>query len=227
MIISLNKFTCPHCLRENATLFSKAIFERPITQFIGIVFTCSSCDASMIVDMNDDESSDHIRTLAENRKNSAMFINEYNNVRFNLDDHSIGKCAYYPAPEETTAPDHLPDNIEKNLINAKKLFNLKFYNESGMSSRRVLDLATKFLLPEHKGQLNSRIKLLLEKNIITKKVLNWANIIKLGGNSANHDYDDFTEEEAIQILDFTEMFLMYAFSLPKMVEIKQNGNVNN
>lgn len=142
-------------------------------------------------------------------------------------ESKYGVYNYYPKPELPTIPEHLSDAVSKNLREAKELFSRKYFNQSGMTSRRVIDLATKELLPEHTGMLNSRIKQLRDNNIITEQISDWADIVKLGGNSATHDYDDFTEQEAKQLLDFTEMFLMYTFTLPSMVELKRHETTDD
>lgn len=226
MTISLNEFTCPHCLRENATMEDSGLFVKPInTHLISLVFTCKSCEHSIIIEV-DGEASAYYWDVAKNNKNSSL------KIRDSLLEGPrgwVGRALFiYPVPEEQTIPEYLSEIVSKNLREAKELFQRNYFNQSGMTSRRVIDLATKELLPEHKGQLNGRIKQLLEKGVITKQLSDWADIIRLDGNSAIHDYDDFSEEEARQLLDFTEMFLMYAFTLPKMVEIKRESpNENN
>ena len=45
----------------------------------------------------------------------------------------------------------------------------------------------------------------------------WAHEIRLGGNEALHEPEDFTREEAERLQTFTELFLTYAFSLPAML----------
>ncbi|MEX5486752.1 DUF4145 domain-containing protein [Proteus mirabilis] len=46
----------------------------------------------------------------------------------------------------------------------------------------------------------------------------WAHIVRIDSNGAIHSDEEFTKEEAKQILGFTEVFLMYSFTLPAMIE---------
>lgn len=51
---------------------------------------------------------------------------------------------------------------------------------------------------------------------------NWAHIIRIDSNGAVHSDEEFTQEEAEEILNFTELFLLYAFTLPAMVESRKH-----
>lgn len=226
MLISLNEFTCPHCLKENATMFDSCTFALPLNRsLLVMVFSCRSCGHSVILEL-DEEASQYYKNILHYKLASTLAVHN----RFIVTSDSVirGKViSIYPEQKQVTVPLYLSDIVSKNFKEAKELFNKKYFNQSGMTSRRVIDLSTKELLPEHKGQLNGRIKQLLEKGVITKQLSDWADIIRLDGNSAIHDSDDFSEEEARQLLDFTEMFLMYAFTLPKMVEIKRESPDEN
>lgn len=216
MSISLNNFTCPHCLKENATIFDVAKFNRPLSSGRSIVFACRTCDKSMIIDISLNKYGIDLMTSV------GSFVASINGKSILFNGNEAGNVKdIYPTPQTPRVPEYLSDIVSKNMREAKELFAANYFNQSGMTSRRTIDLATKELLPEHAGMLNSRIKQLLGKGVITQQLFDWADIIKLGGNSANHDYDDFTEHEAKQLLDFTEMFLMYVFTLPKMVELKR------
>ncbi|OTQ54782.1 DUF4145 domain-containing protein [Gilliamella apis] len=220
MTISLDNFTCPHCLKENAAIFKSSTFWQPIETYnLSLIFSCHACNKAFIFEL-DVDSSHYVSKMLENNISSIMKVNSNNNLY--VKDSYIGNVLdIYPKHQELTVPNYLSDIVTRNFKQAKELFMLKYYDQAGMTARRVVDLATKELLPEHTGMLNSRIKQLLDIGVITQQLFDWVDIIKLGGNSANHDYDDFTENEAKQLLDFTEMFLMYAFTLPKMVQNKR------
>lgn len=220
MSLSLERFTCPHCLKDNATLFDTAKFIRPLSKNRSLVFTCRTCDKSLIIDL---VLSNNGEEKVCSGHSSYNLLVKNNNILFNNVSHGIVE-RIYPKPNLPVIPEHLSPVVSKNTMEAKELFQKGYFNQSAMTARRAIDLATKELLPDHTGMLNGRIKQLLDKHIITQQLYDWADIIRLDGNSANHDYDDFTEEQAKQLLDFTEMFLMYAFTLPKMVEIKRRAD---
>ena len=71
--------------------------------------------------------------------------------------------------------------------------------------------------------LSQRVDMLANDGVITKAMRDWATIIRLEGNSATHgekEYgeDEFTAESADQLHRFTELFLIYALSLPARVK---------
>ena len=92
-----------------------------------------------------------------------------------------------------------------------------------MMFRKVLQRTTTSLQPDEvnfrRMTLESRINVLAERHLITPTMGELAHIIRLDGNEASHEEDDvFTQCQAVQIRDFTELFLIYAFTLPARVE---------
>ena len=64
--------------------------------------------------------------------------------------------------------------------------------------------------------LLNRIDVLEAKHAITPAMKDWAHLIRLDGNEATHG-DNFDENSGTQIQSFTELFLIYAFTLPTRV----------
>ena len=89
--------------------------------------------------------------------------------------------------------------------------------------RRVLDISTKKLLGDEAGKesLSQRIQMIYKKGLITEQMKEWAHIVRIDANKAVHTDEVFTPIEASQILSFIEMFLVYAFTLPAMVEARR------
>ena len=50
----------------------------------------------------------------------------------------------------------------------------------------------------------------------------WAHAVRLDGNDAVHEEQPFGEDDAKQLASFTEIFLLYAFTLPGMLEVRKN-----
>lgn len=211
---------CPHCLQKNAALFESTGFQQPVSKNSVFVFTCRTCGKSLIMELR----LNSLGATLFTDDCSVVTVNTEANVLRNYHNQIVGSLIdHYPKPITPLVPEHLSETVHKNFLEAKELFLLKRYNPSGMTSRRTIDLATKELLPDHKGQLKGRIKDLLKSNIITQQLFDWANIIRLSGNDANHEYEDFTEYEAQQLLDFAEMFLLYAFTYREKVQIKSEA----
>jgi hypothetical protein len=58
---------------------------------------------------------------------------------------------------------------------------------------------------------------------ITADIRQWADHVRIVGNEALHDPDDFTESDAKSLRYFTEMFLRYVFELPGKVKAYRNA----
>jgi len=65
-----------------------------------------------------------------------------------------------------------------------------------------------------KGSFFERLKWLHDNHRITPDIRSWGDNVRIDGNDALHDADDFTEEDAKPLRLFTEMFLRYVFELP-------------
>jgi hypothetical protein len=90
-------------------------------------------------------------------------------------------------------------------------------NASGAMSRKVIDVSTQQLLGDEGkkyGNIRDRIDVLAEKNALTPDLKDWAHEVRLGGNDAAHDKDPYSKEEAEELLDFTELYLTYVYTLP-------------
>lgn len=123
----------------------------------------------------------------------------------------------YPKPPVHAAPEHVPDRVAGVYIEASENLHRHKFETSEMLSRKALDLATKQLLPESKKKLFGRIEELRDTGKITSEMADWAHIVRDEGNGSVHSEEEVTQEEAAELLAFTETFLMYAFTLPGMI----------
>ena len=75
--------------------------------------------------------------------------------------------------------------------------------------------------PRMPRDMAPRIDALATKGVITQDLREWAHQIRLDGNDAVHDEDPFKKEEAEELLDFTELFLTYVYTLPGRLAAKK------
>lgn len=81
--------------------------------------------------------------------------------------------------------------------------------------RSALDIATKALPEVPPGQtFFNRLVWLHDNHRITPDMKTWADHVRVEGNEALHDPDEFAEIDAKPLRLFTEMFLRYVFELP-------------
>lgn len=125
--------------------------------------------------------------------------------------------AFYPPPTTPDAPDHLPPNVKEFFLEAAA--NVKTGpNAAGAMLRKSIDVALKHMDPALTGKMIARIDKAAKSGKLTPELAKWAHHVRLEGNDAVHDDDPFTAEEAEALFEFTELVLMYLFTLPGMLK---------
>ena len=208
---------CPHCQTSKITLDVIGQSENhkmlgDFTAYWNIFLTCRHCSNGVV----------------------AVLANQYDEPippPLHLDGDPQGKgyvlVRTFPEQLSPVIPEHLSMSIAEDFEEAVDNLSSARYMSAGMMFRRVLQRSTTDLMDNPsilKGKdLKKRIDILADKGVITPAMQEWANIIRLEGNSANHDeeefgQDEFTPEDAAQLHYFTELFLIYAFTLPARVK---------
>jgi Domain of unknown function (DUF4145) len=126
--------------------------------------------------------------------------------------------AIYPELKEPKAPADIPNNVRTAFLSG--LENLKLANganAAAMMFRRSIELSAKAINPDGKGNLKQRIADLSD-DFVTPAMKECAQHIRLDANDATHDEEEFSKEDAATLHVCAEMFLTYAFTLPKMLE---------
>lgn len=122
----------------------------------------------------------------------------------------------YPELVALKAPADIPDNVRTPFLSG--LDNLSRplgASAAAMMFRRAIELAVKNLNPSAPAGDNLKKRIdSLGPNIATPAMKDWAHSVRLDGNEAAHDQDEFTEADAKELHVFAEMFLTYAFTLP-------------
>ena len=99
----------------------------------------------------------------------------------------------------------------------------KNYDAAGSMFRKAFDTALKSKFPTVKGRLVGSIRKLSDEHKLTPDFANWADRIRLGGNDAAHEEDPFSQEAAKELASFTELVLLYLFTLPGMMPKAQTS----
>lgn len=211
--------TCPHCAAQNSAFTSVAqvlVRRDPNGRSLwNVFFACNGCFGGLVASIwssgwNGPEGlPDNVVIPGESRDGSG------HTTRFGI--HKL-----YPSPPSHSAPSHVPDRIAAAYIEASENLHRQKFETSQMLCRKALDLATKRLLPESQKTLYKRIEELKESGKITPEMAAWAHVVRDDGNGSVHDEDEATKEGAAELLAFTETFLMYAFTLPGMIQARRN-----
>lgn len=210
-LLQINE-SCPHCLKDNAVLI--CIAESQYKEHIySLVFECKSCSRMLVAEVMTSVYGGP--SYVAKNSNFPVIANTHPNFRvINL----------YPKIKKHKAPDNIPEKSERFYIEAKENHARGNFETCVMLVRKVLDISTKEILGEEakKETLNQRISILRAKDLITEQMKDWAHIVRIESNDSVHSDEEFTEAEAAELLNFTEIFLMYSFTLPAMVEDKKS-----
>ncbi|MGS4233803.1 DUF4145 domain-containing protein [Serratia marcescens] len=202
--------TCPHCLRDKAVLTAYGQTAKSNKEYC-VSFLCRSCGNPVSANVDSPYQESPMDYTRINSDDSLP-----NSRRFVLMD-------YFPKAVSHVAPDSCPGRAAKFFIESKENLARGNFETSVMLCRKVIDIATREILGEDskKEQLSQRISMLHGKGKITEQMKDWAHIVRIDSNGAVHSDEEFSQEEAEEMIGFTEVFLIYSFTLPEMVKAKQ------
>lgn len=131
----------------------------------------------------------------------------------------------WPQASPSSLPEHVPEHIQKIYVQGEKSLKAEAWDAAGAMFRKVVDISTIELKASPKKRLIDRIDELESKHALTPALKQVAHKVRLDGNGAVHDEEPFSKEDAVDIEFFTRMFLLYAFTLPGMLEpkLKEHG----
>jgi hypothetical protein len=213
-LLSFN-ISCPHCLKENAVLSAFSEHKRSSLPVYDVSFYCRSCEQAGIAVVGSGSSYGPYQKSRLN--NEINIVIPDGGLEFSL-------LTVHPKPEAHVAPDNSPQKAAESFVEAKDNIQRGRYETAVMLCRKVMDIATRRLLgDESKNEtLVKRISMLHGKALITDQMKDWAHIVRIDSNGAVHSDEEFTKAEAEEMIGFTEVFLIYSFTLPEMVKAKQH-----
>jgi hypothetical protein len=121
----------------------------------------------------------------------------------------------WPDRQPSLAPPHTPEAIKRRFLEGEDAYRRQSWNAAVAMYRSALDIATKSMEGVPRGQtFYKRLEWLHDQHMITPDIRAWADAVRVEGNDALHDPEDFTENDTKPLRLFTEMFLRYVFELP-------------
>ena len=128
----------------------------------------------------------------------------------------------WPEPPPLNMPDFLPAQVAKAFRQAEDNFHREHMEEAAAGSYgRALDVGTKLIAPEFKGQLYARIRHLADTGRIAPDLADWAHEIRSIRNDALHEVEGIGRTELTAVRGLTDMVLRYLFTLPGMVKARK------
>ena len=191
---------CPHCGAKSASFEVRSEYRHPAhRKEVHAFLSCGVCagSASAVFISPDGEGLELSRHLPSRPGH------------FRLRD-------FHPRPAIPDAPPHLPENVRIYYLEAVADVKAR-PNAAGAMFRKALDVGLKIIEPGAKGDLYKRIEAAARSGAITSDLAKWSHRIRLEGNDASHDEDPYTADEAHGLHRFTELVMMYLFTLPGML----------
>ena len=126
----------------------------------------------------------------------------------------------YPAAAAHKAPADVPPEVQTAYLSGlDNLGRPNGTNTAAIMFRRAIEVAVKKLDPGAPKGANLRARIdRLADDIATPAMKDWAHHVRLEANDAAHEPEEFTKDEAKELGTFAELFLTYAYTLPKMLE---------
>jgi len=138
----------------------------------------------------------------------------------------------YPDPLPKSIHKKTPEFLKKDLEEANLCFAVGSYRAAGVMARRALQLCyIEKGAPDKK--LQDQIDWLLNQQIITKELKEWAHEVRLTGNDAAQPPKDITKDEVVtredadDILTLLEKFVDVLYIAPALADERRQRRNNN
>lgn len=212
--------SCPRCLEPRTTLqlaYSDPVVNINQPGLRETAFRCAHCKKLVAVtlrlpqNLSLDPLHPHLAMQANQVKPPSGDIAQFKYIEV------VDILPHMPVNDE---PAHLPERVTSAYLDGLEILSQHRWTPAAGSFRTAIDRSTKLLwtdnLEEEKMPLNlgKRIKRLAEKMDIPASMIDWADAVRVVGNDI-HDIDDVTEDDARDAAHFTEVFLVYTYTLPK------------
>lgn len=194
---------CPHCPATNSSFVVKWSSHIPSKNqsFSYSAATCGACSRPVCF-------------MAQNKNGTSHIPTAYEGL---IEDNFIISTVW-PVRSATLAPLHLPPLVKIRYLEAEDSFERAKWNSAVAMYRSTLDIATKGMDGVPEGTFFKRLVWLAENHVITPDIRSWADHVRVEGNAALHEPEQFGGQDAKALRFFTEMFLRYVFELPGEVK---------
>ena len=190
---------CPHCPAEHSSFQITWNAPVPSGGFWNCAAMCGACNGPIC-----------FRVVATNPA-----LGGHQPVGHNGNIEPVYKVLeIWPTRKDPTAPPHTPNLVKARFLEGEDAFSRKKWNSAVAMYRSALDIATKGMTGVPPGTFFKRLEWLHENHAITPDIKAWADHVRVDGNAALHDPEEFAEDDAKSLRFFTEMFLRYVFELP-------------
>ncbi|WP_249871625.1 DUF4145 domain-containing protein [Oceanobacillus saliphilus] len=119
-----------------------------------------------------------------------------------------------PGPIFGNEVEHLPNGIEELYEEARNCIKVNAYTSSVLSCRKLLMNVSVMKGAEPGKRFAFYVDFLEDNHFIPPDSREWVDHIRKKGNEATHEIPSISKEDAIELLDFTEMLLRFVYEMP-------------
>jgi len=149
--------------------------------------------------------------------NSKWWIGICNYCKKPVLVHNYGDIIY-PKPLPSPSDVRIPENIRKDLDEAKSCLSIKAFRACAVMARRAIQSAC-IDKGASKDKLKNQLEKLYSQELITKDIKEWADVVRWVGNDAAHpESQEVLEEDAKDILHLAEQFLHVLYVTPSIAK---------
>lgn len=114
----------------------------------------------------------------------------------------------YPHPLPSSTDNRIPEELKRDLDEAKLCYSIGAYRGCAVLARRVIQVCCIDKGADKNKKLYQQIEEIYEKRVITEDIKNWTTAIRWIGNDAAHPSSNIVESnEAEDVLKLAEQFL--------------------
>ena len=125
---------------------------------------------------------------------------------------------FYPADLPAPTDERIPDEIRRDLDEAKRCYSVAAYRACAVMARRAMQTAC-IDQGASKGNLVNKLHELANSGMITKSLKGWGDAVRWVGNDAAHpNGEDVTQEDAEEILRLAEQFMHSVYVAPAIAQ---------
>lgn len=215
---------CPRCGSKHVTFDILGYAESPkdYTTLVEAMSWCRHCFQSTLFLIRQTNFSNNLNGLKGHPINNAFSV--------------VNAVLIIPTSEP--CPEFVPEDIKGLFDEGTKCMAVQCYDASGTMFRKVLDAATRKLLPHQpenedksnpdyiawkvRKDLKLRLDWLFEHGKLADGLRDLATCVREDGNDAAHDLSGIGKDEAADLRDFTVMILETLYTIPgQIVENKR------
>jgi Domain of unknown function (DUF4145) len=207
--MSILTHKCPHCLTDHIALNVVAVTDiQPWN--CAVYLRCPKCMLPSCAHME------------APKESNVLQPNQLQGQPGDLAQYRWQVASFWPVAPGPLIPEHLPHEVERVYLQAERNFPISGNEEAaGTMYRKALDVGLKNIAPSVNGTLKARIATLVQQNLLTPALGEWAEQIRLLGNEAAHEIDQPTRDEVEALRNFSDLVLRYLFTLPAMVTARK------